>query len=148
MNKQSFYDFMNKTANKVGIGIAATGLTAQALQVAHLIPYSFVSGQFGDFGTSLALTTWFNGDEDQDDIKSHLKGAFLISIYWTAVELLQKAHIWPGTYDLKDIAAFWAGSATAFALGRLASSDKFRNTINSLETQLNPKKYYEKIRIS
>lgn len=118
----SFYKTANKAAAAIGTGLILTSLTTQFLVGTRYLNYNFIAGHCGDYGAALAMTSWWNRNKDPHNTKSQLFEALYVTGAWTTFEFLQKAGLWIGTYDPKDIAAFCAGSLTAFAVARFSAS--------------------------
>lgn len=140
---------MYKTANKITAAIGAASVpvhyTAQYLIMNGMMDYNFIGGNLGDYGATLAMTAWGNRNKDQNDVGGQLLGAIGYASCWTAFELLQKVYLWPGTYDTKDILAFWAGSATAFLVARLSSSEKVKTFFRKISHFSRKKSLEERI---
>ena len=130
MNKKnSLYKTVNKITAAIGVASISVHYAAQHLIHKGIIEYNFIGGNLGDFGATLAMTAWYNKKKDSKDVKGQLFNAIFNASAWTVFELLQKNDLWIGTYDPKDILAYWAGSTTAFLLGRLASSNKVKKSL-------------------
>ncbi|TKJ17046.1 hypothetical protein CEE44_00740 [Candidatus Woesearchaeota archaeon B3_Woes] len=143
--ENSLYRTVNNITAVIGVASFPVHYTAQYLVGKGIMDNGFIGGNLGDYGATLAMTAWGNSNKDPNDIKGQLLGAVYYASAWTAFELLQKAHLWPGTYDTKDILAFWAGSATAFLLGRLSSSEKVKNLVAKINPFSSKKSLEEKI---
>lgn len=134
MNKEnSFYRIINTITEVTGLTAVIVHYTAQGLIANGMMDYSFIGGNLGDYGATLAMTANDNRNRNPNDVKKQFQTAVLYASGWTIFEFLQKAQVWPGTYDTKDLLAFWAGSATAFLLGRLSASEKVKNLFNRNE---------------
>lgn len=127
-----------RRGNLIGVGTGTlavlTEYTFQILSSYDLVVRdSWISGNIGDYGATLAMTCWHNRKEPESFLQ-RANTALFFSLYWTGFEFLQKGHLIPGTYDTKDILAYWLGSASALLLSQLFASER----VNNLFQRINP----------
>lgn len=126
--KQEMYRIGSLAGITAGIAAVLTGYTFQLLESYRLITQNshLISGNLGDFGATLAMTCWYNRNEPEN-FTNQAVTATCLALYWSGFELLQKGQVIPGTYDTKDIVAYWLGSASAILISRLCTSDQVNN---------------------
>ena len=125
---------IHRNGNLLGVGAGTLGVLAeytfQGLAYYGQIVYnSILAGNLGDYGATLAMSCWYNRNDSESFLRQTGRAA-AIATYWTGYELLQKGNIIPGTYDPKDILAYWLGSASAVLVSRVCASDKVKGFIN------------------
>src|SRR3989338_8734658 len=103
----------------VGLLSVPAGYTRQLTDFFQWTQPDFISGNLGDFGATLAISSFVNSAYRNMTSFGQIIRSISVPLYWTGFEILQKYHLMPGRYDENDIYAYFLGYAVAACLAKM-----------------------------